>query len=255
MKKTYPTMGVLALLFALANPAIAARQNTTPTNTPTGQQIQAGNAGEEAQIRTENEERTGSGSSTGEQLRLEDRQRLMDGTGTGTQAQNQIRNQGQEQQAQNQEAEGRDDSETGIENAEQRRSQVANAVQEMLQIAERNGGIGQEIKTIAQNQEQNQEQLESSLEKIQNRNGFVKFFIGPNFGEINNAQQLLEQNREQTLQLNEIQTRLNNQRDSQNLQERIRTLEQANLGAENILARAQKGFSLLGWLFKLIYGK
>ena len=142
-------------------------------------------------------------------------------------------------------------NENGMQTAEQRRSQVANAVQEMLQVAERNGGIGQQVKTIAQAQNQNQEKLETSLQKIQNRNGFTKFFIGPNYGEINNAKKILEQNREQAEQLNQLKNQLSNQGDEQILTEQLQLLEQANLEIKNSLNSSEKDFSLLGWMFRL----
>jgi len=142
-------------------------------------------------------------------------------------------------------------NENGMQTAEQRRSQVANAVQEMLQVAERNGGIGQQVKTIAQAQNQNQEKLETSLQKIQNRNGFTKFFIGPNYGEINNAKKILEQNRDQAEQLNQLKNQLSNQGDEQILTEQLQLLEQANLEIKNSLNSSEKDFSLLGWMFRL----
>jgi len=85
---------------------------------------------------------------------------------------------------------------------------VAIAVQEIVKVAERNGGIGQEIKTITQTQTQNQEKLETGIQKIQNRSGFAKFFIGANYSEIKNSQKLLEQNKEQIQKLNEIRTKI-----------------------------------------------
>jgi hypothetical protein len=133
----------------------------------------------------------------------------------------------------------------------QRRSQVANAVQEMLQVAERNGGVGEQIRTIAQNQNQNQEKIESSLAKVQNRNSLIRFIAGPNYGEINNAQKILEQNRQHIEQLNQIKNQIANQVDQQQLLEQIQLLEQSNLEVEGSLEDAQKGFSLLGWLFKV----
>jgi len=89
------------------------------------------------------------------------------------------------------------------------------------------------------------------LQKVQSRSGFAKFFVGPNYGEINNAQKLLEQNREQIKQLNQLKTQLVNQGDAQTLTQQIQTLEQANLQIENSLQNAQKGFSLFGWMFRL----
>jgi hypothetical protein len=134
----------------------------------------------------------------------------------------------------------------------QKRSQVANAVQAMLQVADRNGGIGQQVRTIAQNQNQNQVKLEQNIEKIQGRGGFAKFFIGPNYGEIKDAQKTLEQNREQIRQLNQIRTQLSSQGDQQQLTEQIKILEQANQEIETLLVDSQSGFSLFGWLNKIV---
>ncbi|MFA7654364.1 MAG: hypothetical protein WCX97_05035 [Candidatus Magasanikbacteria bacterium] len=134
---------------------------------------------------------------------------------------------------------------------EQRRSQVANAVQEILQIADKNSGIGEQVRVIAQAQNQIQEKLDASLQKIQNRSKLIKFFIGLNYNEIKNTKKVLEQNREQIEQLNELRTQLVNQVDLQNLTSQIQTLEQANTMVENSLNNIQSGFSLFGWLVKL----
>jgi hypothetical protein len=135
--------------------------------------------------------------------------------------------------------------------AEQRRSEVASAVQEILQVAERDSGVGQQVKIIAQTQAQNQEKLEASLQKVQNRSGFAKFFVGPNYDEINNAKKLLEQNREQIKQLGQIKNQLANQDGRQKLTEQVQLLEQSNQEIENSLNTSQRGFSLFGWIFRL----
>jgi len=135
--------------------------------------------------------------------------------------------------------------------SEQRRSIVANAVQEMVKIAERNGGVGQQIKTVAQTQTQNQEKLETSIQKIQSRSGFAKFFIGPNYGEIKNSQKLLEQNKEQIQELDNLRTQIVNKGDQLQIVEQIQLLERANQEIETSLIKAQKGFSIFGWVFKL----
>jgi DNA-binding ferritin-like protein len=236
MKNKILIVGALALILAFAGNAYAVGQNSnsgTGTGSQVQQQTQISNQGEDSQIQTQNNEQAQSGAvnqaGIGTQMQQQAQQELQDGTGTG----NQTQNQGQE----------------AIQVAEQRRSQVANAVQEMLQVAERNGGIGQQVMMIAQNQ--NQEKIELSLQKVQSRSGFAKFFIGPNYGEINNAKKLLEQNREQIKQLNQIATQLSSQGDQQILTQQIQTLEQANLQIDNSLGTAQKGFSLLGWVFRL----
>lgn len=183
------------------------------------------------------------------------------GTVVKTQEQNKVVNQGENTQVQTQEQNvvktqdnTIDENNNGKDKSisEQRRSQVANAVQIMLQIADRSGGIGQQVKIIAQNQNQNQIKLEKNIEKIQSRSGLAKFFIGSNYGEIKNAQKTLEQNKEQIKQMNQIRTQLSNQGDQQQLTEQIKVLEKANQEIETLLADSQKGFSLFGWLNKLI---
>jgi len=161
-------------------------------------------------------------------------------SGSAVQAgeQNKVMNQGEESQIRTQEqnevqtGNGKDsvngngkamNSPTG-----QKKNQVANAVQEMLKIADRNGGIGQQVRTIAQNQNQNQEKLGKNVEDVQSRGGFMKFLVGPDYGQIRDSQKILEQNKEQIRQLNQIKNQLSNEGDIQQLQQQIMILEQAN---------------------------
>jgi len=219
--------------------------------TQTQQQSQTVNQGAASQMQIKNNQQTQTGAGTGTQTqpqqqdREQIQQKLQDGSNEGQQTQTQDRFQSQEHKTSQTQEGG------GFKNAEQRRSQVANAVQQMLQVADREGGIGQQVKIIAQVQTQNQEKIETSLQAIQSRSDFAKFFIGPNYGEVNNAQKLLQQNREQIVQLNQIKAGLANEGDQQILASQIQILEQANLQIENSLNESQKGFSLLGWVFKM----
>ncbi len=138
-----------------------------------------------------------------------------------------------------------------IKISDQRKSMVANAIQEIINVAEHNSEIGQEIKTIAQTQIQNQEKLETGIQKIQSRSGFTKFFIGPNYSEIKNSQKLLDQVKEQIQKLNEIRTQIVNQGDQLQIIEQIQALEQVGQQTETLLNETQKGFSLFGWVFRL----
>lgn len=163
---------------------------------------------------------------------------------------NQVQNDGQDKSLKAREKEEAQDPDNVM--SEQRRSEVANAVQLMLQVADREGGIGEQVRLIAQNQNKNQEEIENNLEQVENRGGVAKFLIGPNYGQINKAEKLLEQNRENISQLNEIKTQLTNEADAQIIANQIEVLEQANVQIENSLKNAEKGFSLFGWMFKLL---
>ncbi|MBU1289877.1 trypsin-like peptidase domain-containing protein [Patescibacteria group bacterium] len=143
----------------------------------------------------------------------------------------------------------KDDSD--VEILEQRKSIVANAVQEITKIAEHHNEIGEEMKTTIQSQTQNQEKIETSIQKIKSRGGVTRFFIGPNYSEIKKSERILEQNKEQIQKLNEIRTQIIDQGEQLQIIEQIQALERVNEETETLLNETQKGFSLFGWMFRL----
>lgn len=167
--------------------------------------------------------------------------------GVANQAQSQAQNQGDESQAQIQIREEAQASEATI----QRMGTVANAVQGMLQLADRTGGVGQQIREIAQNQNQEFEAIEMGLAKAQERSRIAKFFIGPNYGKINDAEQRMEKIQERIQELNELRSQVANQADQSLLQEHIQNLEQVKSQLQSQLNEESRGFSLLGWAFRI----
>jgi len=177
---------------------------------------------------------------------------MEDGTGAQVQNQTQVQNQGETTQVQTREQEAAMVGVgAGAVLAEQRRSRVANAVQAMLQVAERNDGIGAQVRTIAQTQTQNQEKLEAGLQKLVGRSSFVKFLIGPDYGEIKAAARLLEKNRDQIRLIEQFKDQVADQADLQELESQLEVLTQVNSEIEYAVGSAEKGFSLLGWMFRL----
>ncbi len=134
---------------------------------------------------------------------------------------------------------------------EQRRSQVANAVHQMLQVADRVGGIGEQVRVIAQSQQQNHEEVEAKLERIKERSGFAKFFIGPKYDEIEKAKDLLEQDKDKIKDLEDLKSVLTNEEDKVKITEQVEVIKKAMTEVENIIGEEQKGFSLFGWLAKV----
>jgi hypothetical protein len=241
MKNKILLISLLVMIVSIGNVyAVGQNGNSGTVN----QQTQVVNQGDNNQVQSNVQVQNGDTVNSGIQTQQQTQQQTQDGSGDGNQVQNQQQvqsqtsNQGEEKQIQN-------------VNAQQRRSQVANAVQEMIQVAERSGGIGEQIRTIAQAQNQNQVKLEESVETIQKRSGVVKFIVGPDYKEIGSAEKILEQNREQIQQINQIKTQLENSADQQVLTKQVQLLENANTEIENMLNNSQKGFSLLGWMFKL----
>lgn len=187
------------------------------------------------------------------------------GIGQGLETQNttSLQNKGEEQQNQvelQQNAQAGQKSMNGNgqggqagDNATQRRSRVANAVEQMLQIAERNQGIGQQIKTIAQNQNQNQKEIETTLEHVKNNRGNAvwRFFFGPN-KYIYMAENKLATHAEKLEEVRELASKIKNEDDAKTLEEQIEIMEQAKTELAEEIKKENKGFSLFGWLNKLL---
>lgn len=134
---------------------------------------------------------------------------------------------------------------------EQRRSQVANAVHQMLQVADRVGGIGEQVRVVAQSQQQNHEEVEDELDKIKDRSGFAKFFIGPKYEEIEKAKDLIKQDKEKITKLEELKSTLTSEEDKVKVDEQISIIKGAITEVEKIVGEEQTGFSLFGWLAKI----
>ena len=136
--------------------------------------------------------------------------------------------------------------------ATQRRSRVANAVQEMIQVAERNGGVGEQIRTVAQAQNENQEKIEEEMEQVKNRGQLKKFFFGPDYKNLNSVEERLLNHDEKITELKELTSGISNVVDLEILEEQIRVMEEVKTELENEVTAESKGFSLFGWLNKML---
>lgn len=135
--------------------------------------------------------------------------------------------------------------------AEIRRSRVSNAVQEMFMVAERNKGIGQQIRVIAQNQKKNQEALEKDMEKAESRGKLKRFFFGADYKTLNSAENKLKIHTEELDQLKQLALEIQNIADTNSLEEQIKVMEQIKNELEQEINSNKKGFSLFGWLGRI----
>ena len=103
-------------------------------------------------------------------------------------------------------------------------------------------------------QTQAMDKISQNIDKIDDRNGFVKFFIGADYGQIKEANLEMDQNRLRIEELNQIQTQVQDSSDATELQNQIRILEYQNTTLQNQTDQLGDGFSLFGWLLKWING-
>ena len=178
-------------------------------------------------------------------------------TGSGVQNQNQVSTQNQGEdihlQVSTQEQENLGDGEglqTRSQVVLQNMSVVAQKVQDLLQIRT-NNGIGEQVKQIAQNQDQAQTQIQEQINKIDSRNGILKSLLGPDYGAIKNLKQQLEQNQLRIEQLTQLEEQLSNYGDQTTIKEVIQLLTEQNTSLQELINAEEQIKSLFGWLIRL----
>jgi hypothetical protein len=135
---------------------------------------------------------------------------------------------------------------------------VSQVVENLVTLASRlytqNQSLSVQIRTTAQEQIRSEDKINQSLDKAESRTEFAKFFIGPNYKQLKTVKQEMEQNRLRVQQLNQIMSQIANTSDQTELASQIKILEAQNTNLEEQLNQDTKGFSLFGWLSKIISG-
>lgn len=139
----------------------------------------------------------------------------------------------------------------GQVNAESHRSTVATFVQSLLAVADREGGIGQQVKVIAQQQNDSKEKVAESINKVEKRGKFKTFLIGSDYKNLGELRSEMVKTRNQIEQLKRLAEKAENEEDKTELQNQIQTLEQEQANIDNFITQNESKFSLFGWAVKL----
>ncbi|MBU1102166.1 hypothetical protein KJ853_00725 [Patescibacteria group bacterium] len=169
------------------------------------------------------------------------------------QEQEQEKNQGEETAStnQNQNQNQQTEENQGQVNAQSHRSAVANFVQELLQVADREGGIGEQVREIARQQNQAQEQVVQAIEKVEKRSKIKTFLIGNDYKNLGALRSEMVQVRNRIEQTTRLMEKAAGEESKAMLQEQIQNLEQEQTRIENFIKTNENKFSLFGWLVKL----
>ncbi len=178
-------------------------------------------------------------------------------TGNAVQIQekNKVKNQGENTQIQTQEQNTvqmkEKEKNKGQANAESHRSTVANFVQSLLAVADREGGIGQQVKVIAQQQNDIKDRAADLIYAVGNRIKIKTFFIGTSYKNLGELRSQMVQTRNQIEQLKQLAEKAENAGDKTELQNQIQILEQEQMKMNDFITQNESQFSLFGWAVKL----
>lgn len=143
---------------------------------------------------------------------------------------------------------------TGLANknavAVEHMSIVAQKVQELLQVRT-TGGVGDQVRIIAQEQNKSQDQIQLQLDKIGVKGSLAKALFGPDYKALESLEQQMEQNQLRIEKLQELKLEFTNTGDQTAVQETIDALIQENTSLQEILSFEGGTKSLFGWLVRL----
>ena len=178
-------------------------------------------------------------------------------TSTGNKVQNavQTQNQGEESQLQvNTEeklsTEATKSMDTRSETAKQNMSEVAKQVQGMLEIRT-SGGIGEQVREVAREQNQAQEKIQEHVMKMETKNQMLKTLFGPDYKSLTSLTQLIEENTLRIEQLQTLLTQVQNYADRTQIDATIQSIVSQNTALNNLIQEEAQTRSMFGWLIRL----
>lgn len=167
-------------------------------------------------------------------------------TNTGVGSVNQVQNQ---VQTQNQ---GEDTAlQVKTEEALTDQHGVSSAVQSLLAMPDRKGGIGSEVRTIAQAQQQDQLTLDKQLAEFNSRPSFMNKLFGADKETLKELKRIQEQNQLRIKNLEQLRTQTTNQGELDQLELAIEAMVAQNTSLADQIGAAEAHPGIFGWIFRL----
>ncbi|MBD3311128.1 MAG: hypothetical protein GF349_01360 [Candidatus Magasanikbacteria bacterium] len=149
--------------------------------------------------------------------------------------------------AQNQVAEKR---QLKTKKAIEHRSEVANFVQNLLDVSERQelGGLGEQVREIAREQQSRSEEIVlPMLERVENRSWLRKFVFGPDYDALKRIRMEMKETRQRMNELSHIRSQLHSDEISSQIEENIASMDELVGEVINKVEEEEGRFSLFGW--------
>ncbi len=127
---------------------------------------------------------------------------------------------------------------------------VASQVQALLQFRVE-GGIGDQVRQIAREQNQAQLEIQDQISKLDSKGKVARFLTGTDRQTVKTLKQHLEQNQLRIQQLENLQSQLTNQEDIAQLGEAIQLITNQNTSLQERVMAEDKSGGLFGWLIDL----
>ncbi len=134
---------------------------------------------------------------------------------------------------------------------EEHRSVVSTFVHSLLEVADREGGIGQQVREVAKSQNDSATTTEEAMEKVEDRNKVVKFFFGDDFKNLGVIRSELATTTNNIDKLNLLLNKTTLEADKTVIKNQISALKDVKDKVSAYVMDHENTFSLFGWFTKL----
>lgn len=145
---------------------------------------------------------------------------------------------------------GDDENDTEDE-GEKHRSDVADIVHSLKALADRDGGIGDEVRKIAQEQASSSEHVAEAMGKVEARSALLSFLFGADFKNLGTLRSELATTENHIKQLTEAKSGAVSADVKAGIDVQISALQKANADASAFVQAHEEVFSIFGWFTRL----
>lgn len=136
--------------------------------------------------------------------------------------------------------------------AESHRSSVANFVQSLLKVADREPGIGEEVRVIAREQKESGSTTVQVMRELEDRGGFKTFLLGTDYKNLGVLRREIATSSRQIERLKALSSETADVQVKADLAAQIDTLESNQIKVDKFIQDQENAFSLFGWLARLL---
>ncbi|MFA5795919.1 MAG: hypothetical protein WC885_01995, partial [Candidatus Shapirobacteria bacterium] len=122
----------------------------------------------------------------------------------------------------------------------------------LLSVADKNGGIGESVRVIAQEQNDSEKEVTEKIDAVENRNKIKTFLIGSDYKNLGALRSAMVKTNNRINQLKKLIDKTTNTEDKVTLQSQVTTLEQEQTKINDFITKNESKFSLFGWVTKFL---
>ena len=114
--------------------------------------------------------------------------------------------------------------------------------------------IAEELEEISEETEEVQDKTMKAIDKVEKQNKFKKLLVGADYKNLGQLRSSLVHNRNQIRQLTRISEEVGDEESKQVVQSSLETLMGERERIKEVITENEEGFSLLGWVFRIVNG-